>query len=142
MTIKEVNQLRKEGLDNATKEQLMEAYPIVNATKNTFASLEKEIKEALEGKMEVGDQLSFDFGSDIYTSKMVSVDEISFDCSDEDLYIECSKAASAYCKLSVDKTAIKKDYVKGILHPDIIKHVVVTQQQEMKMTKKAKKEVA
>lgn len=141
MTIKEVNKLRMEGLENATKEQLMEAYPVVNATKNTLASLEKDIKEALESKMEVGDQLSLDFGSDTYTSKMVSVDEVSFDISDDDLYNECSKVASAYCKSSVDKLGIKRDYVKGILHPDIVKHVVVTQQQTLKFGKKAKKEV-
>lgn len=139
MTIKEVNQLRQEGLENATKEQLMEAYPIVNATKNTLAALEKDIKDALESKMEVGDQLSLDFGSDTYTSKMISSDEISFDCSDDDLYLEASRVASSYCKTSVDKTAIKKDYVKGTLHPDLSKHVIVTQQQEMKITKTKKK---
>ena len=89
--------------------------------------------------MEVGDQLSLDFGADTYTSKMVEVDDISFDCSDDDLYLEASRVASAYCKSTVDKTAIKKDYAKGILHPDLSKHVVVTQQQEMKISKTKKK---
>ena len=86
MTIKEVNEMRRNGLDKCEKDKLLDAYTIVNATKNTFADLEKEIKETLESKMEVGEQLSLDFGSNTFTSSMVNVDDIGFDCSDEDLY--------------------------------------------------------
>lgn len=140
MTIKEVNEMRRTGLENYGKEQLLDAYTITNATKKTFTDLEKDIKAALESKMEVGDQLSLDFGGSTFTSKMVSTEEISFDIDEASLYVECSRVASAYCKNGVDTTAIKKDYIKGTLHPDLIKHIVVTQQQEMKISKKARKE--
>lgn len=139
MTIKEVNEMRRNGLEKYETKELLDAYTIVNATKNTFATLEKDIKDTMETKMEVGEQLTLDFGNDSFTSKLVQVDEVSFDCSDDDLYVECSKVASAYCKSSVDKTAIKKDYIKGVLHPDIIKHIVIHQQETLKISKKAKK---
>ena len=57
MTIKEVNEMRNKGFANFEKEKLLDAYTITNATKNTFADLEKDIKSALESKMNVGDQL-------------------------------------------------------------------------------------
>lgn len=141
MTIKEVNKMRMEGFENYQGEQLLDAYSVTNATKNTLATLEKEIKDAMEKSMKVGDQLSLNFGNDTITSRMVSTEELSFDISDDDLYVECSKVASAYCKTAVDKAAIKKDFVKGVLHPDLCKHVVITQQQEMKISKKARKDV-
>ncbi|MCR5742080.1 MAG: hypothetical protein K6G38_06450 [Gammaproteobacteria bacterium] len=140
MTIKEVNEMRRNGLDKCEKGKLLDAYTIVNATKNTFADLEKEIKETLESKMEVGEQLSLDFGSNTFTSSMVNVDDIGFDCSDEDLYSIASSCANMYCTHSVNKTEMKKDYKKGTLHPDLIKHVTITTQATMKITKKAKKE--
>ena len=76
MTIKEVNEMRMKGLKNYEKEKLLDAYTIVNATKNTFADLEKDIKAELEKQMVVGDQLSLDFGSNTFTSTMVELDEI------------------------------------------------------------------
>ena len=140
MTIKEVNEMRNKGFTNFEKEKLLDAYTITNATKNTFADLEKDIKSALESKMNVGDQLSLDFGSNTFTSSMVELDEIGFDCSDEDLYITCQGCATSYCTHGVNKTAIKEDYKSGSLHPDIIKHITITKQQEMKISKKARKE--
>ena len=141
MTIKEVNEMRRNGFENYEKEKLLDAYTITNATKNTFADLEKDIKAELEKKMSVGDQLSLDFGTNTFTSTMVEMDEISFDCDDAVLYSECLKTGQTiYLKNGVNTTAIKKDYKNGSLHPDIIKHVVVTKQQAMKISKKAKKE--
>lgn len=141
MTIKEVNEMRRNGLSNYGKEKLLDAYTITNATKNTFADLEKEIKSELEKQMVVGDQLSLDFGSNTFTSTMVELDEISFDCDESTLYSECLKASQTiYLKNGVNTTAIKKDYKNGSLHPDIIKHIVITKQQAMKISKKAKKE--
>ena len=141
MTIKEVNEMRRNGLSNYGKEKLLDAYTITNATKNTFADLEKDIKAELEKQMVVGDQLSLDFGSNTFTSTMVDLDEIGFDCDESTLYAECTKLGQTiYLKNGVNTTAIKKDYKNGSLHPDIIKHVVVTKQQAMKISKKAKKE--
>lgn len=141
MTIKEVNEMRTKGFGNFAKEKLLDAYTIINATKNTFSDLEKEIKTELEKQMVVGDQLSLDFGSNTFTSTMVELDEISFDCDESVLYSECLKAGQTlYLKNSINSTAIKKDYKNGSLHPDIVKHVVVTKQQTMKISKKAKKE--
>lgn len=141
MTIKEVNEMRRNGLGNYEKEKLLDAYTITNATKNTFADLEKEIKSELEKKMVVGDQLSLDFGSNTFTSTMVELDEIGFDCDEATLYSECLKASQTiYLKNGVNTTAIKKDYKNGSLHPDIIKHITITKQQAMKISKKAKKE--
>ena len=141
MTIKEVNEMRRNGLDNYQTEQLMEGYVLVNATKNTFADLEKEIKLVMHEKMSIGEQLSLDFGPSTFTSACVELDEIGFDCSDDDLYSECIKLGmTIYTKNDVNKTAIKKDYKNGSLHPDLIKHIKITKQQELKITKKAKKE--
>lgn len=141
MTIKEVNEMRRNGLSNYGKEKLLDAYTITNATKNTFADLEKEIKSELEKQMVVGDQLSLDFGSNTFTSTMVELDEIGFDCDESTLYAECTKLGQTiYLKNGVNTTAIKKDYKNGSLHPDIIKHIVITKQQAMKISKKAKKE--
>lgn len=141
ITIKEVNEMRRNGLSNYGKEKLLDAYTITNATKNTFADLEKEIKAELEKQMNVGDQLSLDFGSNTFTSSMVETDEISFDCDEAALYAECVKSSQTiYLKNGVNTTAIKKDYKNGSLHPDLIKHIVVCKQQAMKITKKAKKE--
>lgn len=141
MTIKEVNEMRRNGLSNYEKEKLLDAYTITNATKNTFAELEKDIKSELEKKMVVGDQLSLDFGSNTFTSTMVELDEIGFDCDESTLYAECTKLGQTiYLKNGVNTTAIKKDYKNGSLHPDIIKHIVITKQQAMKISKKAKKE--
>ena len=66
MTIKEVNEMRNKRFANFEKEKLLYAYTITNATKNTFADLEKEIKSARESKMNVGDQLSSEFGSNTF----------------------------------------------------------------------------
>lgn len=141
MTIKEVNEMRRNGLNNYGKEKLLDAYTITNATKNTFADLEKEIKSELEKQMSVGDQLSLDFGPNTFTSTMVELDEISFDCDEATLYSECTKLGQTlYLKNGVNTTAIKKDYKNGSLHPDIIKHIVITKQQTMKISKKTKKE--
>lgn len=141
MTIKEVNEMRMKGLKNYEKEKLLDAYTIVNATKNTFADLEKDIKTELESKMSVGEQLSLDFGSNTFTSSMVELDEIGFDCDEPSLYAECTKLGQTiYLKNGVNTTAIKKDYKNGSLHPDIIKHITITKQSAMKITKKAKKE--
>lgn len=141
MTIKEVNEMRRNGLNNYGKEKLLDAYTITNATKNTFADLEKEIKSELEKQMSIGDQLSLDFGPNTFTSTMVELDEISFDCDEATLYSECTKLGQTlYLKNGVNTTAIKKDYKNGSLHPDIIKHIVITKQQTMKISKKTKKE--
>ena len=141
MTIKEVNEMRRNGLNNYGKEKLLDAYTITNATKNTFADLEKEIKSELKKQMSVGDQLSLDFGPDTFTSTMVELDEIGFDCDEATLYSECTKSGlTLYLKNGVNATAIKKDYKKGTLHPDLIKHITITKQQELKISKKAKKE--
>lgn len=141
MTIKEVNEMRNKGFDNYEKEKLFDAYTIVNATKNTFTELEKDIKDTLESKMSVGDQLTLDFGQNTFISTMVSLDEIGFDCSDEDLYKCAQSCADMYCTHGVNKTEIKKDYKKGVLHPDLIKHIKITTQSAMKISKKVKKEV-
>jgi hypothetical protein len=141
MTIKEVNEMRRNGFSNYGKEKLLDAYTITNATKNTFADLEKDIKAELEKQMVVGDQLSLDFGSNTFTSTMVELDEIGFDCDESTLYAECTKLGQTiYLKNGVNTTAIKKDYKNGSLHPDIIKHITITKQQAMKISKKAKKE--
>ena len=142
MTIKEVNEMRTKGFGNFTKEKLVEAYTIINATKNTFAELEKDIKAELEKQMVVGDQLSLEFGECNLTYSMVELDEIGFDCDEATLYSECLKAGQTlYLKNSINSTAIKKDYKNGSLHPDIIKHITITKQQSMKKTtKKIKKE--
>lgn len=141
ITIKEVNEMRRNGLSNYGKEKLLDAYTITNATKKTFSDLEKEIKDELERQMTVGEQLSLDFGSSTFTSSMVELDEISFDCDESTLYSECLKASQTiYLKNGVNTTAIKKDYKNGSLHPDIVKHIKVTKQVEMKISKKAKKE--
>lgn len=141
MTIKEVNEMRTKGFGNYAKEKLLDAYTITNATKTTLADLEKEIKTELEKQMVVGDQLSLDFGSNTFISTMVELDEISFDCDESVLHSECLKAGQTlYLKAGVNTTAIKKDYKNGSLHPDIVKHIVVTKQQAMKISKKAKKE--
>lgn len=141
ITIKEVNEMRRNGLSNYGKEKLLDAYTITNATKNTFADLEKEIKAELEKQMSVGEQLSLDFGSNTFTSSMVEEDEIGFDCTEAALYAECAKLGQTiYLKNGVNTTAIKKDYKNGSLHPDIIKHITVTKQAAMKISKKAKKE--
>lgn len=141
MTIKEANEMRRNGLSNYGKEKLLDAYTIANATKKSLAELEKDIKSELEKKMVVGDQLSLDFGSNTFTSTMVELDEIGFDCDESTLYAECTKLGQTiYLKNGVNTTAIKKDYKNGSLHPDIIKHIVITKQQAMKISKKAKKE--
>ena len=141
ITIKEVNEMRIKGLSNYGKEKLLDAYTVINATKKSFADLEKEIKDELERQMSVGEQLSLDFGSSTFTSSMVELDEISFDCDESTLYSECLKASQTlYLKNGVNTTAIKKDYKSGTLHPDIVKHIKITKQVEMKISKKAKKE--
>ena len=143
MTIKEVNEMRTKGFENFTKEKLVEAYTITNATKTTLADLEKDIKAELEKQMVVGDQLSLEFGECNLTYSMVELDEIGFDCDEATLYSECLKAGQTlYLKNSINSTAIKKDYKNGSLHPDIVKHIVVTKQQTMRISKskKAKKE--
>lgn len=141
ITIKEVNEMRIKGLSNYGKEKLLDAYTITNATKKSFADLEKEIKDELERQMTVGEQLSLDFGSSTFTSSMVELDEISFDCDESTLYSECLKAGQTlYIKNGVNTTTIKKDYKSGFLHPDISKHIKITKQVEMKISKKAKKE--
>lgn len=143
MTIKEANEMRIKGLENYEKEKLLDAYTITNATKRSLADLEKDIKAELEKKMIVGDQLSLDFGSNTFTSTMVELDEIGFDCDEATLYGECLKASQTiYLKNGVNTTAIKKDYKNGTLHPDIIKHITVTKQTkfDISRTKKSKKE--
>lgn len=138
MTIKEVNEMRRKGLENYGKEKLLDAYTITNATKNSLSDLEKEIKVAMEKQMVIGDQLSLDFGSNTFTSSMVEEDEIGFDCDESTLYSECLKASQTiYLKNGVNTTAIKKDYKNGSLHPDIIKHITITKQQKMNISKKA-----
>lgn len=138
---KEASEMRRNGLSNYSLEELTSAFPVVNATKNTLAEFEKELKAEIENKMSVGDQLSIDFGSNTFTSSMVELDEIGFDCDEATLYSECLKASQTiYLKNGVNTTAIKKDYKNGSLHPDIIKHITVTKQSSMKITKKAKKE--
>lgn len=141
MTIKDVKEMRRNGFNNYGKEQLLDAYTITNATKNTFTDLEKEIKTELENQMEVGDQLSLDFGPNTFTSTMVELEDIDFDCDEATLYSECTRLGQTlYLKNGVNTTAIKKDYKKGSLHPDIIKHITISTQATMKITKKAKKE--
>ena len=141
MTIKEVNEMRVKGFENYEKETLLDAYTITNATKNTFADLEKDIKSELERKLNVGDQLSLDFGPTTFTTSMVELDEISFDCDEAALYNEClSSGQTLYMKNGVNTTAIKKDYKNGTLHPNLLKHVVITKQTSMKISKKARKE--
>lgn len=138
---KEASEMRRNGLSNYSLEELTSAFPVVNATKNTLAEFEKELKAEIENKMSVGDQLSIDFGSNTFTSSMVELDEIGFDCDEATLYSECAKLGQTlYLKNGVNITAIKKDYKNGSLHPDIIKHITVTKQQAMKISKKAKKE--
>lgn len=138
---KEASEMRRNGLSNYSLEELTSAFPVVNATKNTLAEFEKELKAEIENKMSVGDQLSIDFGSNTFTSSMVELDEIGFDCDEATLYSECAKLGQTlYLKNGVNTTAIKKDYKNGSLHPDIIKHITVTKQQAMKISKKAKKE--
>ena len=106
-----------------------------------YIELEKEIKDELERQMSVGEQLSLDFGSNTFTSSMVEMDEIGFDCDESTLYSECLKASQTlYLKNGVNTTAIKKDYKNGSLHPDIVKHIKITKQVEMKISKKSKKE--
>ena len=141
MTIKEVSDMRRKGFENYEKEKLFDAFTVVNTTKNTFSGLEKDIKEVLTSKMNVGDQLSLDFGSNTFTSNMVELDDISFDCDDASLYSICaSQGLTSYMKNGVNKTEIKKDYKKGSLDPELIKHIVITKQVEMKISKKSKKE--
>lgn len=139
ITMKDLNEMVRNNFDGYTKEQVLNASVLAKSVKGTFADYQKKAEEKLESMMSVGDQLSLDFGSDTYTSTMVNTDDISFDCSDEDLYNIAQKEANLYCTHSVDKTAMKKDYKKGLLPTPLSDHIVITTQATMKITKKAKK---
>ena len=141
MKIREVNEMKVKGFENYEPEVLLDAYTITNATKTTLANLEKEVKSALEEKLNVGDQLSLDFGANTFSANMVELDDISFDCSEDDILSYCIKEGlSSFFKQSLNGTAIKKAYRDGTLNPDLVSHIVVNKQQEMKITKKARKE--
>lgn len=143
MTIKEVNEMRMKGMNTYGKEKLFDAYAITHATKKSLADIEKEITDALESQMTVGDQMSLELGDTTYTVSKVELDEIDFDCDESVLHSECLKAGQTlYLKAGVNTTAIKKDYKNGSLHPDIVKHIKINKQIKMKYPtpKKAKKE--
>lgn len=143
MTIKEVNEMRMKGMKTYGKEKLFDAYAITHATKTTLVDIEKEITDALESQMTVGDQMSLELGDTTYAVSKVELDEIGFDCDESVLYSECLKAGQTlYLKNTINNTAIKKDYKNGSLHPDIAKHIKINKQIKMKYPtpKKAKKE--
>ena len=138
MTIKEANEIRKDK-EGHTPQENFEARTFLNKTKNTLAEAVKEFDTYLEDVLDKGVQLSMDLGPEVFSASMVDVEDISFDCSDEDLYSIASSCANLFCTHNVDKTAMKKAYKNGTLHPDLIKHVVINTQQSLKFTKKAKK---
>jgi hypothetical protein len=141
MTIKDINEMRVRGFENFEKEDLLEGYSITNTAKKSLAQMEKDLKEELDKKMYVGEQLSFDFGSTTFTATKVELDEIGFDCDESTLYTECLKLGQTiYLNNKVNTTAIKKDYNNGSLHPDISKHITITKQSTFKIPTKAKKE--
>lgn len=141
MTIKDVNELRKNNYEGATKEQLMEAYPIVNSFKQQFSDMEKEIKSQLEGMFEVGDQMSLDFGTDTFKSKKDIVDEVVFDLPDEDMCVLLQKHASSYTSVDWDATAVKKAFIKGLLPTEVAEHCKVVKKEVFKISKSKMKEV-
>lgn len=142
VTPKEAIEMVQKGLENYSTEKIAAGTPLAGRVKNNWADIEKQFKEELEKRLALGDQLSLDFGEDNLTYSMVELDDISFDCDESTLHSELLKAGHIiYLKNGVNTTAIKKDYKNGSLHPDIVKHIVITKQQSMKKsTKKIKKD--
>jgi homospermidine synthase len=139
MTIKEVNRMKSEGFEKFSKTELNEGLVQVNVTKNILTDLEKDIKDALQSKLSVGEQLTLDFGSNEYTSKLVEDVEISFDLSDEDLLNLCKKVNIFYVDQKANKTALKKAFTTGKLEKDIQDHVKTISQSVLKFSKKSSK---
>jgi hypothetical protein len=155
MTIEEVKEMNEKEFKGFEKEKLLDAYVTtkeykkeISEDKKGLIAIEKEcslfqnkIEIALQEQMEVGEQMSLDFDSSTFTSTIVELDEININCDEAVLYTACLKAGlTLYLKNSINLTAIKKDYKNGSLHPDLLKYIVVTKQQAMKISKKAKKE--
>lgn len=153
--IKGTKEMKEKGFNNFTKDQLADSLAIVHSSnaeckseskkltdlQKHLTSLEKELNAEISNQTVVGEQLSLELGSTTYTLTAVELDEIDINCNEAVLYTACLKAGlTLYLKNNVNLTAIKKDYKNGSLHPDLLKYIVVTKQQAMKLSKKAKKE--
>lgn len=140
ITIKQLMEMDRKGYDGSTKEEILNAVELAKATKTSFSDIQKRAEDKLQASLEPGEQLSLDFGSDTYSAALVDSEDISFDCSDDDLYNICLTEANKYCKHDIDKAAIKKDYKKGLAPVAVTDHIVITTQTSMKISKKARKE--
>ena len=141
ITMKQIKEMKTKGYQEYPNEELAEALALVNVAKNELATIEGDLKDTLGKSMTVHDQLSINLGDACYTSKVVEVNDISFDISESDLYILCH-GKGVYIKSSLDITSLKKDIAKKVsIDPEIAAHVVLTRQEEFKFSKKTIKEV-
>lgn len=135
MTIKEVKEMRIKGLGNYEKEQLLDAYAVSNTYKKWYASAEKDLKEELNNRFVIGDQLSLELNDVKHKASKVEVQDVVADCTEDVLYSECLKAGlTIYLKNSVNLTALKKLYAEGSLPQNVADHFSVVKQEKFSIT--------
>lgn len=138
MTLKEVNNLRTAGFENAEKPQLNEALVEVNKNKNLLAGIEKDIKDVLLSKMSVGEQLSIFDGSNEF--KTLAEEKISFDCdlNSRDLIALLEKEGidNIFLEKTVKTKLLNEAYLKGKLPVSISSHIHKEIQTALKLSKK------